>query len=241
MKIGKAFRPALAERIDQSVDHLQIARLDQSAVEGQSRDRSVRLPLPLHRREIGLPQTRPVQAGAHQRGRLAPGLLAPQQRGSVGEELARVVETAVDQVVPEPATGLCGQGAPALQLRVGLIVSREDRVRDAAGAARRNRLLQTVGPVAAAAQQTQYHQARAADHLFDVQVHRHRMAELQEIGEAQARGTVRPSRLGGGEAGQLGVGGRQKHDVARRLAEVDRLSGILRRRRLRLEQMHGSL
>ena len=110
-----------------------------------------------------------------------------QAGGGVGEELTRVVETAVDQVLPEPVTGHGGQGAPAPQLQVRLIVAWQHGELNVAGAADRNDLLQTVGPVAAAAEQAQYHQARAADHLLDIQVDRHRMAELQEIGEAQAR------------------------------------------------------
>ena len=109
----------------------------------------------------------------------------------------------------------------------------------AAGTTDRNDLLQTVGPVAAAAEQAQDHQVRAADHLLHIQVDRHRVAELQEIGEAQARATLRPSGLGCREKGQLGVSRRHEHDVAGRLTEVDRLPGILRRRGLSLKQMQG--
>ncbi len=233
-------QPFVAERLDQRIDHLQVTCLDQSPIEHQSRDRSVRLPMPLHPLEIRLRQAWPVQAGAHQWRRLAPGLIAAKQRGGVGEKLTRVVETAVHQVLPEPVTGLSRQGAPAPQLRVGLIVAWQHGELYAAGTTDRNDLLQTVGPVAATAEQAQYHQVRAADHLLDIQVDRHRMAELQEIGEAQARAIGRPSGLGCRETGQLGVSGRQEHDVAGRLTEVDRLPGILRRRGLSLKQMQGN-
>ena len=46
----------------------------------------------------------------------------PDYGTSIGEELARVVDTPVHQVAPEPVRCLRGQGAPTLQLKVGLIV-----------------------------------------------------------------------------------------------------------------------
>ena len=76
------------------------------------------------------------------------------------------------------------------------------------------------------------------DDLLDVEVDRHRVAELQKVGEPQAGASCRTVRRGRGEAGELGVGRGQEHDVARRLAEVDRRAGILRRHVAGVEQMH---
>ena len=111
-----------------------------------------------------------------------------------------------------------GQGAPALEFRIGLVVARKHGEGNAARAAGAHHLLQAIGPVAAPAEQANDDEAGPADHLLDVQVDRHRMAQLKEVGEAQARCALPPSGLGGGEAGELGIGRREDHDVARRLA-----------------------
>ena len=126
-----------------------------------------------------------------------------------------------------------------MQFRIRLIVARQDGERDGAGAAGRNDLLHAVRPVAAPAEQAQDDQARPPDHLLGVQVDRQRMAELQEVGQAQARSARRPPGLRRGEAGELGIRRRQDDDVARGLAEVDRRAGVVQDCGLRLEQVQG--
>src|SRR3546814_20221473 len=85
-------------------------------------------------------------------------------------------------------------------------------------------------PVALATQEPHHHQLRGGDHLLDVEVDRHIVAELHEVGEAQAgcglaeRGSNLS--LGGGERGQLAVRGREEDDVAGVLPEVDRFRAV---------------
>ncbi len=47
--------------------------------------------------------------------------------------------------------------------------------------------------------------------------------------------------LGGGEAGEVAVGGRQEDELARRLAEIDRRLDVAAVGRLRAQEMHGGL
>src|SRR3546814_13088294 len=86
-------------------------------------------------------------------------------------------------------------------------------------------------PVALATQETHHHQLRGGDHLLDVEVDRHIVAELHEVGEAQAgcglaeRGSNLS--LGGGERGQLAVRGREEGDLAGVLPGVDRFTALV--------------
>jgi translation initiation factor 6 (eIF-6) len=58
---------------------------------------------------------------------------------------------------------------------------------DPAGAAAGGDLLQAVGPIAPAAQQADEDEAGVRYDTLDIEVYRERVAELQEVGEAQAR------------------------------------------------------
>ena len=189
MKIGSALSPAASER------RRSARRSHRGRPPGPARDRTPAPPpvgaIASARRtdlEIRARQARPVQPGAQQRRRLAPGLVAAQQAGGVGEQLTGVVEAAVHQVLPEPVAGLGRQGAPG-RAAPGRADRRPAATASgmASSAARRDHLLQAVRPVAAAAEQAQDDQPRPADHLLDILVDRQRVAELQEVGEAQAR------------------------------------------------------
>ena len=78
-------------------------------------------------------------------------------------------------------------------------------------------LLQAVAPVAAPAQEADHDQLGLRHHAVDMQVDRERMAELENAGEPEGWGSVWQPRAAGGEAGEVGVRGRQEHDVAGRL------------------------
>ena len=64
------------------------------------------------------------------------------------------------------------------------------------------------------------------------------MRQLQQVGQPQARRVLRQPRLRPGEAGELAVGGRQDHDLARRLAEIDRSQDIGGGRLQRAQEVH---
>ena len=143
-------------------------------------------------------------------------------------------------VLPQPMAGLGRQRVPAGKLGIGLSSPGSTASGMLSGATGAGDLLQPIRPVAAAAEQAQDHQARLGDHLLDIEIDRHRVAELEQVGEPQARRVRRAAGLGRGQAGELGIGRREKDDVARALREVDRLAGIVRRGGPRVEQMHDA-
>jgi len=90
-------------------------------------------------------------------------------------------------------------------------------------AARGCDLFHSVGPVAAAPKQSHNHEFGAGNDVLDIDIYRHIMAEAHDVSEAQA-GAFRVTSTR--QAGQLIVGRRQDDNVARRLAEIDRLLAI---------------
>ena len=171
-----------------------------------------------------------------------PGLrplgLVADQRGGVGEQAPRVLRPAVDAVLPQPVAGFPGNRRERQQLRVRLIVAGQKRQRGAVLAARGRDLLDPVGPVAEPAEQPHHHQARARDHRFGVEVDREVVRQVHQVGQAQAGevlGQIGPRR---GQVGELAVGGREHHDGARALAQVDRLGTVRDTAGLGGEQVH---
>ena len=233
VKIGSGLRPAAVERRDQRVDRGEVAGLDQGAIEHERRDRRGPLASAPQIGEVGLGQARPVEPGAQQRRRLPPGLVAPEQAGGVGQELLRrcrgrrARRTARADGRPRPAASTSRQARDRAGRRPAA-----PRAGCSLRAADRRDLLQAVGPVAAAAEQAQ--DRRAAPW------------------RRPARRRDRPTSGGRAGAGWRGAGSarlragapaaaaRQASSVSAaerntmspgRLAEIDRLAGVLRRRR----------
>ncbi len=75
---------------------------------------------------------------------------------------------------------------------------------------------------------------------LDPQIDRHGMAQVAQMGEPHARQQVALRGPGGGERGEIAVGKRQHHHVARRLAEIDRLDDVVEARARGGEKMHRS-
>ncbi len=212
---------------DQGVDRGEVGGLDQSAVEHDGGGGALRSPVALELAEVGLGGARPVEAGMEQGRGLAPGLAAPEQGRGIGEQLLGIGEAALDAVAPKPLAGVLRQGAPAGQLGIGPVIAGQAGQLNAARPAGAGDLLDAVAPIGAAAKQAEDDQAGVAQHALDIEIDRERMGEAQEIGEAE-RGRVGGAvGLGLGQAGQLGVGGREIEDVARALAEIDGLAVVV--------------
>ena len=77
--------------------------------------------------------------------------------------------------------------------------------------------------------------------MVGVAVDREVVAELHQVGEAERRRAIAESGLRLGEAGELGIGGREQHDIPRRLAEVDGVGAVLDGAGLRREQVQVGL
>ena len=65
---------------------------------------------------------------------------------------------------------------------------------------------------------------------LDPQIDRHGMAQVAQMREPHARQQVALRGPGRGERGEIAVGERQHHHVARRLAEIDRLDDVVEAR-----------
>ncbi len=110
------------------------------------------------------------------------------------------------------------------QLRIRLVVARQQRQRDPILARQRRQALDPVGPISPPTEQPHYDEPRLRQHLLDIEIDRVVVAELEQAGEAQAGRVafaLREATLRRGEAGDLAVGRREHDDVCGRLAEID--------------------
>ncbi len=115
----------------------------------------------------------------------------------------------------------CGQAS------VIAILARQDGKRDAARARQRRQALDPVFPPIEAAEQADHDHLGVGADAIDPQIDRHRMAQVAQMGEANA-GQCCSFRLpGGSKAGEVAVGERQHGDVARRLAEIHRFDDLV--------------
>src|SRR5262245_62983115 len=99
--------------------------------------------------------------------------------------------------------------------------------------------LRAIAPIVEAAERSGDAAARAADHLRDIDINRHRMAEPREIGEAERRSRLPLRGPGGGERAEVAVGEGKKHEVGRRMAEIDGGLRLVKPSRLARQEMHG--
>src|SRR5262245_5160773 len=99
--------------------------------------------------------------------------------------------------------------------------------------------LGAIAPIVEAAEQSDDDAARAADHLRDIDINRHRMAEPREIGEAKRRSRLHLRGPGSGERAEVAVGEGKKYEVGGRMAEIDGGLRLVKPSRLALQEMHG--
>ena len=230
--------PACAEGVHESVDGGEVRRLDVRAVEDDGGGGSALDPPGGHLVEAARPALRMVEPGPGERSRLPPLGRVPDEVGREGEEVPGVRGPAVHAVLPEAMGALGRHRAEGGELGVRLVVARKQGKRDRPGPARLDDLLDPVGPVARAPQHPGDDEPRARDHRLDVEVHRHRVGELHEVREPERREAIAEAGARAREARELGVRGGEEDDVARGLAEVDRLRLVDRRTRLRAQQVH---
>ena len=229
---------ARAEGVHQGVHRGEVRRLNVCAVEDDGGGGSALDPPRDHIVEAARPALRMVEAGPGERRGLAPLGRMPNEVGGEGEEVPGVRGPAVHAVLPQAVGALRRHRAERRELGVGLVVAGKEGERDRPGPARLDELLRPVGPVAGAPQHPGDDEPRVRDHRLDVEIHRHRVGELHEVREAERGEVVAEAGPRPREARELGVRGGEEDDVARGLAEVDRLRLVDRRPRLRAQQVH---
>ena len=234
----KRVHAARAEGVHQRVDGGEVRGLDVGAVEDDGRDGGCIDPLGGHLLEAARPAFRMVEAGPRERRGLPPLGRMPDEIGREGEEVSGVRRPPVHAVLPQAVGALGRHRAERRELGVRLVVAGKEGEGDRPRPARLDDLLHPVGPVARAPEDPRDDELRARDHRLDVEVHRHRVAELHEVREPQGREVAVETGARAREARQLGVRGGEEDDVARSLAEVDRIRLVDRRSRLCAQQVH---
>ncbi len=116
----------------------------------------------------------------------------------MGQKIAAVIRAAMNEVLPQAMAGLRRQSGKALQLRIGLIIARDDGEGDIFLAAAFHHLFHAIGPIIHTTQQTHDHQFCGADDVADVKIDGHVVAQVHQVGQAQARragcGRILPGR-----------------------------------------------
>ena len=103
------------------------------------------------------------------------------------ERAAHVLRTAGGEEGIEPRKRRAIDGGKLGEPRVVAAVAREQRQRNALRPRGVGDLLGAVAPIVEAAEQADHDAARAGDHLLDIEIDRHRVAEPRKIGEAERR------------------------------------------------------
>jgi hypothetical protein len=96
-------------------------------------------------------------------------------------------------------------GREGVERRIGPPVAGHDRQRDAAGDSQFVKLVQPVAPIVHAAEQPHQHAPRARERVFQIHVHRQRVAQACEVGQPQRRQALAPPRPGSGEGAEVAV------------------------------------
>src|SRR5207245_9764530 len=108
---------------------------------------------------------RPIQPRAQQRRGFRPLILAANQRSGITEQIVGVGRAAFGEISPEAVYPLGLQRGELQQLRIGFVVARQQRQRDAAEAASFDQALDPIGPIGAAAEQPGTNQPSTRDSL----------------------------------------------------------------------------
>ena len=235
---GERVHPARPEGRDQRVDGSEVRGLDVGAVEDDGGDGGAVGPLGDDLVEAARPGRGVVEPGARERGGLTPLGRVADEIGGEREQAAGVRRPPVHQVLPQAMGVGARHGAEGRERGVRLVVAGQEREGDRPRPARLDELLHPVGPVAGPAEHPGDDELRPRDDGFDVDVHRHRVGELHEVREPQRGEVAVEAGARAREARELGVRGGEEDDVARGLAEVDRLGLVDRGPRLRPQQVH---
>ena len=106
------------------------------------------------------------------------------------ERAAHVLRTACGEEGIEPRQRRAIDGGKLGEPRVLASVARKQRQRNALCPRGVGDFLGAIAPIVEAAEQADHHAARAGDHLLDIEIDRHRVAEPRKIGEAERRSSL---------------------------------------------------
>ena len=159
---------------------------------------------------------------AHQRGHIL--------RAAFAEIAKQSVEFAARQ----------GRAFDQPQILVAAFAGQQGQL-DAPGAGHGGELVAAIAPPVIAAEDTNKDDLRMRRDAVDPEVDRHRMPEVAQRGEPHRGQVVRLRVPGGGEARKVAVGEGQRHNVRRRLTQVDRLDEVVERGGRCGQDVHGGV
>ncbi len=125
------------------------------------------------------------------------------------------------------------------QARIVAVLARQHGERDAGLAGQRRQGLDAIAPPVEPTQKPHHDNLRVPRHRVDPQIDGHGMAQVAQMREPHGWQRVALHGIRGGKPGKIAIGKRQHHDIARRLAEIDRLDDVVERRGAGLQEMHA--
>ena len=158
--------------------------------------------------------------------------------GEPPQQRAQVVAAAFAEVIAAACRAPRRQRRSGGEPRVVAVFARQHGERDAAFARQRRQPLDAVFPPIETAEQAHHDHLGVRADAIDPQIDRHRMTQVAQMREPNARQRGALGLPRGGEPGEIAVGERQHRDIARRLAEIDRFDDVVEVGRGRRQQVH---
>src|SRR5712691_4784151 len=160
--------------------------------------------------------------------------------GQAPQQGAQIVTSALTEEFEQRVQLVRRKGRSFREPRIVAILARQHGEHDPTLARERRQPLDAVAPPVETAEQANEDHLGMGGDAIDPEVDRHRVAQIPQRREPQARQRVALECPGSGEGGKIAVREGQDDHVARRLAEIDRLDGLVERRGGGREQMHRS-
>ena len=160
--------------------------------------------------------------------------------GEPAQQRAQVFAPALAEIAEQCVEFVGRQGRGCRKPLVVPILARQQRECDAMAARHRCELVDAVAPPVDAAEKPHQDYFGAAADALDPDVNRHRMAEVAQVGKPQARQEVALDRPCCRKRRKIAVGKGQHHDIAGRLAEIDRFDGLVKTGGRGRDEVHGS-
>ena len=164
---------------------------------------------------------------------------APGVAGEASQQRPQIVAPALAEEREQAGKLVGRQGRSLIEARVGAILAGQDGERDGPFARHLRERLDAVAPPIEPAEQPDHDHLGVAADRVDPQIDRHRVTQFAQMRQPQARQPVLLRRVSRSETGKIAIGERQDHDLARRLAEIDRLDHVVETDGACLKEMHG--
>ena len=228
----------LAKRIAQRLERRDVGGEQRGAIENDGYHGMIRREACAQRleRQHALPWQ--IERRARHRLRRGHVELGPGMAGKPAQQAAQIVGTALAEIGQQRIQVRVSERRSFEQPRIVAVLARQHGKHNARLARERRQRLDAVAPPVEPAEQPHDDDLGVARHRVRPQIDGHGMAQVTQMREPQARQHSTFRGIGDGETGKVAVGERQDHEVARALAEIDRLDDVVEARGACLQQVH---